>query len=136
MRIAQIMNPVETIEPDASVQQAAERMRDLDVGSIPVCDGDRLIGIVTDRDITVRATAVGADPARYRVVEVMTPRVDDCLADDEIERVLELMESKQVRRLPVLDRDHRLVGTVAIGDIAAAAGTKESGEALRRISEP
>src|SRR5262249_10301011 len=126
----------ETIEPDASVQQAAERMRDLDVGSIPVCDGDRLIGIVTDRDITVRATAVGADPARYRVVEVMTPRVDYCLADDEIERVLELMESKQVRGLPVLDGDHRRVGTVAIGDIAAAGGTKESGEALRRISEP
>ena len=58
MRIAEIMNPVETIEPDASVRHAAERMRDLEVGSIPVCDGDRLIGIVTDRDITVRATAV------------------------------------------------------------------------------
>jgi CBS domain-containing protein len=66
----------------------------------------------------------------------MTPRVDYCLADDEIERALELMQSKQVRRLPVLDRDHRLVGTVAIGDIAAAVDAQESGEALRKISEP
>jgi CBS domain-containing protein len=66
----------------------------------------------------------------------MSPRVDYCLADDEIERALEVMESKQVRRLPVLDRDHRLVGTVAIGDIAATVDAKESGEALRKISEP
>jgi len=136
MRIAEIMNPVETIEPDASVRHAAERIRDLEVGSIPVCDGDRLIGIVTDRDITVRATAVGADPASCRVVDVMSPRVDYCLADDEIERALEVMESRQVRRLPVLDRDHRLVGTVAIGDIAATVDATESGEALRKISEP
>jgi len=136
MRIAEIMNPVETIEPGATVQQAAERMRDLEIGSIPVCNGDRLVGIVTDRDITIRATADGANPTVHRVEQVMTPRVDYCLADDEVHRAIEIMESKQVRRLPVLDRDHRLVGTVAIGDLAEAVEPGGSGEALRKISKP
>src|SRR5262245_30160118 len=136
MRISEIMNPVETIEPGASVQRAAERMRDLDVGSIPVCDGDRLVGIVTDRDITVRATAAGADPSRYRVEQAMTPHVDYCLADDDVERALEVMQGKQVRRLPVLDQDHRLVGTVAIADLAAVVEPRASGTTLRKISQP
>jgi len=136
MRIAEIMNPVETIEPGASVQRAAERMRDLDIGSIPVCDGDRLVGIVTDRDITVRATAAGADPSRCRVDQTMTAHVDYCLAEDDVERALEIMRGKQVRRLPVLDEDHRLVGTVAIADLAAVVEPRDSGATLRKISEP
>jgi len=135
MRISEIMNPVETIEPGATLREAAERMRDLEVGSLPVCNGDRLVGIVTDRDITVRATAGGADPAAQRVEQAMTAKVDYCLADDDLQRALEIMESKQVRRLPVLDRDHRLVGTVAIGDLAAAVEPRAGGEALRKISQ-
>src|SRR5262245_11137194 len=136
MRIAEIMNPVETIEPQATVQQAAERMRDLEVGSIPFCDGDRLVGIVTDRDITVRATATGANPVFQRVAQVMTPGVDHCLADDDVQRAREVMESKQVRRLPVLDKDHRLVGTVAMADLAAIVDPSESGKTIRKISQP
>src|SRR5262249_23535911 len=103
MQVAEIMNPVETIEPDASVQRAAERMRDLDVGSIPVCNGDRLVGIITDRDVTVRTTAAGIDPAHCRVDQAMTPHVDYCSADDEVQEAVRVMQKKQVRRLPVLD---------------------------------
>jgi CBS domain-containing protein len=136
MRIAEIMSPVETIEPGASVRQAAERMRDLEVGSLPVCDGDRLVGIITDRDITVRATATGADPDSCRVDQAMTARVDCCLADDDVERAVRVMQEKQVRRLPVLDQDHRLVGTVALGDLTAVLDSKVSGTALREISKP
>jgi CBS domain-containing protein len=136
MRIAEIMSPVETIDPGASVRQAAERMRDLEVGSLPVCDGDRLVGIITDRDITVRATATGADPDSCRVDQAMTARVDCCLADDDVERALRVMQEKQVRRLPVLDQDHRLVGTVALGDLTAVLDSKVSGTALREISKP
>lgn len=136
MRVAEIMNPVETIEPGASVQQAAERMRDLDVGSIPVCDGERLVGVITDRDITIRATATGADPGSCRVDQAMTPKVDCCLADDDVKRALQVMREKQIRRLPVLDRDHRLVGTVALADLASVAESHETGSALRGISKP
>jgi CBS domain-containing protein len=136
MRIAEIMSPVEVIEPGASVQQAAERMRDLDVGSIPVCDGDRLVGIITDRDITIRATAAGADPGSYRVDQAMTPKVDCCLADDDVEHAARVMQEKRIRRLPILDREHRLVGTVALGDLAAVLDSNDSGTALREISRP
>jgi CBS domain-containing protein len=136
MRIAELMNPVETIEADATVRQAAERMRDLEIGSLPVCDGDRLVGIVTDRDIAVRSTAAGADPTNCRVEQVMTPHVDYCLADDNVQNAIDLMESKQIRRLPVLDCDHRLVGTVSLGDLAVMVDPKHSGQALRKVSEP
>ena len=136
MRIAELMNPVETIEPDASVRQAAERMRDLEIGSLPVCDGDRLVGVVTDRDITIRSTAAGTDPGSCRVDQVMTPHVDYCLADDDVQSAIDVMEGKQIRRLPVLDRDHRLVGTVALGDLALTVNPEHSGQALRKISEP
>jgi len=136
MQVAEIMNPVETIEPDASVQRAAERMRDLDVGSIPVCNGDRLVGIITDRDVTIRATAEGLDPANCRVDHAMTPHVDYCSADDEVREAVRLMQEKQVRRLPVLDRQHRLVGTVSLGDLVQVLGAKDSAKTLREISRP
>jgi len=135
MRIGDIMTPVETIEPGASIQRAAERMRDLDVGALPVCDGDRLVGMITDRDIAVRATADGIDPHRCRVEDAMTREMHYCLADDDVAEAAELMKAKQIRRLPVLDQDHRLVGTVSLGDLAMVLGSQDSGRTLEQISK-
>src|SRR5262245_64906446 len=99
MRIAEIMKPVVTIEPGASLQEAAKRMRHLDVGSMPVCDGDRLVGIITDRDITVRATAAGLDPASSRVDQAMTPRVNCSLANVDVKSAVRVMTGKPMRQM-------------------------------------
>src|SRR5438552_3517909 len=99
MRVSEIMTKrVECTRPDASVQEAAGRMRALDVGSLPVCDNDRLVGIVTDRDITVRATAEACDPCGTRVREVMTPEIAYCYEDQLVTEAARLMEDRQIRR--------------------------------------
>jgi CBS domain-containing protein len=134
MRIAEIMKPVVTIQPGASLQEAAKRMRHLDVGSMPVCDGDRLVGILTDRDITVRATAAGLDPATSRVDQAMTPRVNCSLANVDVKSAVRFMQAKQIRRLPILDERRRLIGTVALADLVAVLKAEDSGRALREIS--
>ncbi|MGH6873562.1 MAG: CBS domain-containing protein [Aestuariivirgaceae bacterium] len=136
MRIAELMTrDVKVIGPERSVRDAARLMDNLNVGSLPVCDGERLVGMITDRDITVRATAVGEDPDRTQVKEIMTEDVRWCFEDDEIGDVVRTMGDVQIRRLPVIDRERRLVGIVALGDLATerAEGTEE---ALRNISEP
>src|SRR5437868_13879368 len=101
---------VECVSPENTVQDAARKMRDLDVGPLPVCDNDRLAGLLTDRDITVRATAEGKIPARTKVRDVMTPEVVYCFEDDDVAEAARLMDEKQIRRLLVLNRDKRLVG--------------------------
>lgn len=117
---AQLMtvDPI-TIDPDDSVQRAAQLMDELNVGSLPVCRGKQLVGIITDRDITVRATAVGLDPASTPVDLVMSDRVRCCLRTHSAAEVLRRMSSVQIRRLPVVDDENRLVGIVSLGDIAA-----------------
>jgi CBS-domain-containing membrane protein len=135
-RIADIMTrEVEVIQRDDTLQHAAQRMRALDVGSLPVCDGKALAGMVTDRDIAVRGVAEGMIPQESRVSDVMTEDVRWCRADETVEQVLEQMGEQQVRRLTVLDDDRQVVGIVALGDLA----TRQHGhtdEALREISEP
>lgn len=126
---------VAIIAPDASVREAARRMDELDVGALPVCDGARVIGILTDRDITVRSTAAGQPPDVTRVDEVMTEHVRLCHEGDDVAEVLERMGRDQIRRMPVLDAQDRLVGIVALGDFSAD-GIEGAGEALRRISSP
>lgn len=122
---------------DATLDQAAERMKDLNVGSMPVCENDRLVGMITDRDITVRATSLSLDPASTRVVDVMTPGVQFCFDDQSVDEAASLMKSKQIRRLPVLNRDKRLVGIVSLGDLAVETGDEHlAGETLERVSEP
>jgi len=112
-------------------------MKSLDVGPLPICDGERLVGMVTDRDITVRATAQGRDPNTTRVRDVMTEEVFYCFEDQEIEDAAEIMERAQIRRLVVLNRDKRLVGIVSLGDLAVETGDEElSGEVVRHVSEP
>jgi len=128
---------VEVIHPDATLEEAAEKMKSLDVGPLPVCDGERLVGMVTDRDITVRATAEGRDPKSTRIRDVMTPDILYCFEDQSVEEAARLMEEKQIRRLVVLNREKRLVGIVSLGDVAVRGADQElSGEVLEEVSEP
>src|SRR5438876_11903193 len=106
MRVSEVMTrQVECTRPDASLQEAAAKMKSLDVGPLPVCDNDRLAGMITDRDITVRAVAEGEDPKKIKVRDIMTPEVHYCFEDDLVGEAARLMEEKQVRRLLVLNRD-------------------------------
>lgn len=128
---------VECINPDATLREAAEKMQSLDIGPLPVCENDRLVGMITDRDITVRATAAGADPAVEQVRDVMTPEVVYCFDDQDVNEAARLMRDKQIRRLVVLNRNKRLVGIVSLGDLAVETGDDElSGKTLEAVSEP
>jgi CBS domain-containing protein len=128
---------VECIGPDETVLAAARKMRDLDVGSVPVCDRDRLAGMVTDRDLAVRAVAEGANPVTCRVRDVMTPGVAYRFDDDPVDEAERVMKQKQIRRLLVLNRDRRLVGIVSLGDLAVRGDTRrEVGDVLHDVSEP
>lgn len=128
---------VEVVRPDASVEEAARKMKTLDIGALPVCDGDRIAGIVTDRDLTVRGSASGRIPAQARVKEVMTPGILYCFEDQDIRDAADLMADKQVRRLVVLNRDKRLAGIVSLGDLAVDTGDKHlAGRVLTEVSEP
>jgi CBS domain-containing protein len=135
-KISELMTrEVEVVAPDESVQRAAQLMDDLNVGALPVCDGTRLVGMVTDRDITVRATAVGLDPNDTEVAAVMTEDTRWCTENQSADEVLRLMGEAQIRRLPVLDDNERVVGIVSLGDLAAS-GSPNTQDALRRISAP
>jgi len=128
---------VECTHPDATLQEAAAKMKSLDVGPLPVCDNDRLVGMVTDRDITIRATAEGDAPTDVRVRDVMTPEVIYCFEEALVGDAALLMDEKQVRRLVVLNRDKRMVGIVSLGDLAVETGDEQlAGSALEGISEP
>lgn len=136
MRIADIMTiDVLLLSPDDSVQLAAVRMRDEDIGSLPVASADRLVGFVTDRDLVVRALAEGMDLST-RVSEVMSDQIIYCFEDEPIETVAEKMAKHQVRRLPVLGRDNKLRGVVSLGDLAVKGDNEAAEEALTEISEP
>lgn len=117
--IEELMSPaVHWIGPDATIQEAAALMRDQGIGSVPVAELGRLIGMVTDRDITCRAVADGTDPAAVTVREVMTPTVVYCYVDQPVADAAWMMREKRVRRLPVFTRESRMVGVLAISDIA------------------
>jgi CBS domain-containing protein len=138
MSIKDVMTPnVEVIHPDQPLQEAAKMMKSLDVGSLPVCDGNRLLGMLTDRDITIRATAEGRDPTTTTVRETMTEKILYCYEDQDVREAAQIMEERQIRRLPILNRDKRLVGIVSLGDLAVDSGQEQiAGEALTEISRP
>jgi CBS domain-containing protein len=120
MRVKELMTrDVEVTYTTSTLLEAADCMRALNVGTLPVCYGNRLVGMITDRDITVRAIADGWDPWTTRVVDVMTPEVFSCVEDQDVRDAAELMMAKQVRRLVVLDRRQRLVGILSWKDLAA-----------------
>jgi len=125
----------QVVRPQTSLKEVAETMKSLDVGVVPVCENDRLVGMITDRDIVVRAEAEGRDPSAT-VEQAMTPGVTFCFEEDDIDSAVRLMEEKQIRRLPVLNAQHRLVGIVSLGDLAVSGDQRTTGEVLERVSEP
>ncbi len=127
---------VEVIGPQDTLRDAAEKMRSLNVGALPVCDGDRVVGMLTDRDIVVRAIALGMDSAITTVEDAMTGNVQYCHDDDDAMGVLARMRDMQVRRFIVVNEDERLVGIVSLGDLSQTMNERRVGEALEGISEP
>src|SRR4051812_15542234 len=109
---------VQVIPPTCTVSEAAQKMKELDSGALPVCDGNKLVGMVTDRDITIRAVAAGLDPSQIPVTDVMTRPITYCFDDQDVEEAVRLMEVRKIRRLVVLNRDKKLVGVLSLGDIA------------------
>jgi len=138
MKISEIMTSnVEMIDSTRSLTEAAREMESLDVGALPVREGTQLIGIITDRDIVIRALAHGRDPASTQVKDIISSEIVYCYEDDSVEDAANLMEDHQIRRLIVCDHDQTPVGIVSLGDLAVKTGKDElSGEALERISEP
>jgi CBS domain-containing protein len=136
MNVAQVMTKqVETISPQQTIGEAAQLMQQLDTGVIPVGENDWLVGMITDRDIVIRAVAQGRG-SDTPVREAMTESVLYCSEDDSIEDAATQMGEQQVRRLPVLNRDKRLVGIIALGDLAQAADSGVVDAAITGISEP
>jgi CBS domain-containing protein len=124
------------VSPDTLVSQAAELMESEDIGALPVLEGEQLAGMITDRDIVIRAVAKGKDPRGMPVREVATRDVVSIRPDEDLSDALELMASHQVRRLPVVDDDNRLVGVLAQADVAIEAKEKSVGEMVEGISLP
>lgn len=136
MQIREAMTrDVRTVAPSTTIREAARIMADIDAGSLPVAENDRLIGMITDRDIALRAVAAGKGPDST-VGEAMTPELKYCFEDDDIEDVCENMADIQVRRLPVVNRDKRLVGIVSLGDLANRLDTEHASHALEGITRP
>jgi CBS domain-containing protein len=127
---------VRCVAPETTLEEAARQMRDLDVGPLPICDRDRLSGMLTDRDIVVRAVAEGRAPSTP-VSQVMTKEVTYCYEDDSLDDCAKLMKQKQIRRVLVLDRSKRLVGIVSMKDLALEGQDEElSAQTLEAVSEP
>src|SRR5438132_255491 len=136
MKVSEAMTRrVRVADPKETVQHAAEVMASLDVGALPVGENDHLVGMITDRDIAIRGVAKGKGP-QARVREVMTKDIKYCFEDQELEEVTRNMADIQVRRLPVIDHDKRLVGILSLGDIATSREAIEAAEALSGISQP
>ena len=135
MRVSEAMSrEVRIASPDQSIAEAAQIMAEIDAGSLPVGEEDRLVGMITDRDIAIRGVAKNCEPDT-KVREVMTPDVKYCFEDEDIAHVARNMGSVQVRRLPVLNRQKRLVGIVSLGDVATETQPRHAGEALKKVSE-
>lgn len=126
----------EWIAPDTPVSKIASLMKKSDVGSLPVGENDRLIGMVTDRDLAIRALADGKDISKLTARDVMTKGIVYCRTDQSLEDAVHLMEEKKIRRLPVIDKDKRLVGMLSLGDISHHGGRELSGELLHEVAAP
>jgi CBS domain-containing protein len=136
MDISEAMsNEVKIASPDQTIRDAARMMAEIDAGVLPVGENDRLVGMITDRDIAIRAVAAGKPPSTP-IRDVMSSEVKYCYEDDDLEEVAQSMSGTKVRRLPVLNRAKRLVGIVSLGDIALVDGPSHAGSALCAISEP
>ena len=136
MKIANIMSrDVHFIGPDATLREAASKMKEIDCGALPVAEHDKLVGMITDRDIAVRAVAEGKS-LKTPIREVMTKEVKYCFEDAELDEVAQNMADIKVRRLPVLNERKRLVGILSLGDVALTEGARCAANALSGISAP
>jgi CBS domain-containing protein len=137
MQIREVMtSDVRLVDPTTTLKDAAQMMREGDFGLLPIGENDRLVGTITDRDITIRAVASGKDPNSTTVRDAMSQGIFYCFEDQSVDEVADMMGEKQVRRMPVLNRDKRLVGIVALGDLATERGADDdAGEALTEISK-
>jgi len=134
MRVSDAMTrDVRIANPGQTIRDAAKAMAEIDAGAMPVSDGDRLVGMITDRDIAIRAVAAGKGPDTP-VRDVMSPDVKYCFEDEELDHVAKNMAAIQVRRLPVVNREKRLVGIVSLGDVALTEGERAAGKAVTGIS--
>jgi CBS domain-containing protein len=136
MRVSEAMTrEIRIADPNQTIREAARTMADIDAGVLPVGENDRLVGMITDRDIAIRGVAQGKGPDA-KVRDVMSSDVKYCFSDQEVEEVTRNMADIQVRRLPVVNREKRLVGIISLGDIATSSERREAGEALSGISRP
>ena len=124
----------ESTEPDALVCDVAKTMRDLDIGAVPVCKADHLVGMITDRDITCRAVANGGDLSKLSVADVMTANVVYCREHEDLQDAIHIMEDRQIRRMPVVGEEEKMVGMLSLGDICHAAPQAVSGEVIKALS--
>jgi CBS domain-containing protein len=138
MKLNEVMTPdVEVVNADDNLQIAARKMRDRDIGFLPVLDNGRLIGVITDRDITIRATAAGLDASQTAVRDHVTSEVIWGYQDQDDEKAARLMEDYQIRRLVILDPESQLiVGIVSLGDLATSKAKRKAGQILEKVSEP
>lgn len=134
-QIKDVMSPnFKFMAPDSPIAQVAQQMRDMDCGFMPLAENDKMIGMITDRDITVLAIAEGKDPANTQARDVMTAKTFYCYDDQDVEEVCNNMGEIQVRRLPVVNRDKRLVGIVSMGDLAQSASRPNVGQTQQQIT--
>ena len=135
MKVKEVMHRgVTWVDPNTSIRHIAQMMRDGDIGSVPVGENDRLVGIVTDRDIICRGIADGTVCSALTARDVMSKPIIYCRADDELEYALRIMEKNKIRRLPVIDENKRLAGMLALGDISEIGGQEMAGEVMRSVS--
>lgn len=135
MKVNEVMTyGVDFVRPTDTVKDVAQKMRDKNEGVIPVFEGDNPVGLVTDRDITVRAIAEGKDPVSTRVSDVMTPEVVYCTEDMDLEQAAHIMEYKKIRRLLVKDEEKHVTGMLSLGDIATSASREFTGEVLKEVT--
>ena len=135
MKIKDMMHKgAEYVAPSATLQQVAKKMKDFDVGAIPVCEGGKPIGMVTDRDIAIRALANGKDISKLTAKDVMSKKVISCRDTEDAEDAIRIMEKNRIRRLPVLNEAQKLVGMVSLGDISHALSQDLTGEVTKAVS--
>jgi CBS domain-containing protein len=135
MKVRDLMHKgVEVVSPDTPIVKLAKQMREKDIGAIPVGSNGQLLGMVTDRDITIRAVANGKDISNLKAQDVMTKSVVCCRDTEKIRDAVHTMEAKQIRRLPVLDENSHLVGMISLGDISQAMPEKIAGEVMKAVS--
>jgi CBS domain-containing protein len=136
MQVKEAMHTgVEWVEPGTPISTVAQKMRDLDIGAVPVCEKDHLVGMITDRDITCRAVAKVTDLSKLTASDVMTKDVIYCRDTEDLQDAIHIMEDKQIRRMPAIDEDKRMVGMLSLGDVSHAASQQITGEVVKAVSD-